>query len=238
MSYSGFSIQTNNQLTDLEARHDQEVAQLNVEIATQASEASAARTLIQSNLDAEVSRAVAKENELNSKIDQEVADRVEAVENEKVAREQADEALSSRVGDLEAWKTENTNTLQKAIDDAISDNTTLINQVETQLNDADSALSQRISGHIADRVATDEQHKVRLAMSSSNDQAMKQVLEGLNDYLKKFAQTYTITDATGAVVSPPDFMIFESLLAGIQQHDDSVVVNGEAVADPVLAGSL
>lgn len=238
MSYVGYSNQTNEQLNALETKHDTEVAQLQTDIQTAVAEASAGRALIQSNLDAEVSRAVAKENELNAKIDQEVADRVEAVEAEKVAREVADASLNTRLTSLEAWKTENTDSLQKAIDDAIADNTALTQQVEAQLNDADSALSQRISSHITDRVATDQEHVARLAISSNNDMNVKQVLADMRQYLEAFAQTYTIKDAAGNVVAPPDFSAMATLIDGLQSHQAGAVVNSEAVNDPVLAGSL
>jgi hypothetical protein len=223
MEYTGYSISTNNQLGELEAKHDLEVVQVRAEITAVQTEASDARALIKADLTSETNRAVAKEAELEAKINTEVADRVASVSAEQEARSQADSALDARLTSLEGWKTQNTDELagyvngevDKAINTKVDQ--AFFDSVKVELENEDSALSQRISQHIVDRQNADATHREALTKSSDNDDKLKAVLMQMKNYLEAFSQTYTITDSNGNTVTA-DWSAMQGLLDGVQAH--------------------
>ena len=219
MEYTGYSISTNNQLDALEAKHDLEVVQVRAEITAVQTEASDARAIIKADLSAETTRAVAKEAELEAKINTEIADRVSAVSAEEQARTEADSALDARLTSLEGWKTENTDALHQQIDDAVNSKVdqTLFDTVKTQLESSDSELLSKISENLVDRQNADATHREALTKSSDNDDKLKSVIMQMKNYLEAFSQTYTITDSNGNTVTA-DWSAMQGLLDGVQAH--------------------
>lgn len=223
MEYTGYSISTNNSLSELEAKHDLEVVQVRAELASVETAAADARTLIKADLSAETTRSVAEEARIETKVNTEIADRVSALADEATARTEADSALDTRLSSLESWKTQNTDELagyvngevDKAINSKVDQS--FFDSVKVELENEDSALSQRISQHIVDRENADATHREALTKSSDNDDKLKAVLMQMKNYLEAFSQTYTITDSNGNTVTA-DWSAMQGLLDGVQAH--------------------
>jgi len=230
MSYIGYSVKTKADL-------DAEVSRATQAEADEAQVRSQADTLLQSNLDAEQARAEVAEQTLTSNLAQEVSDRQTAISAEQTARATAVSGLDGRLAPLESWKADHETAIHDAVDQAIADNTTLIGQVETSLNDADSALSTRISQHIVDRVASDEDHIAKLAVSSANDVSIQQALQSMMTYLDAFSRTYSVYDAQQTEVVL-DVAGINSLVSTISAHEANAVVNSEAVVAGADYGAL
>ena len=213
MSYTGYSIQTK--------------AELLQEVADRIQDVSGVRALavdVSGALAQEVLNRAAAVSQVAADLQTEASDRATAVSG-----------LDSRLSPLEDWKSNHEVAIHNAVDLAISNNTTLIGQVESALNNADSALSQRISQHIVDRVASDEDHIAKLAISSANDVSIQQALQALMTYLNAFSQTYSVYDASQQEVVL-DVAGINTLVNAIAPHEADPVVNSEAQEEQQQGG--
>lgn len=167
MSFRGFSLFT-----------DEKVNTLQGQVNTGFLDASNARGDIITDLSNEIVRATSAEGVLRSDLSGEI---IRATDAEGVLRSDLS-AVSSRVQNLEQWRTDNTDEINLQVDKAINEkvNQTAYDTVVSQLQSKDSDLTQALSQAIVDREKNDELHNIRL-----ND---------LFEYLNLHSKTYVIED--------------------------------------------